>query len=82
MKIPNKQELQHRVFKNSLDIDFKDLMNLYEKYTAKPYAFLIINTTLASDNLSRFRKNLLEIIKKLIMTIIDDKITDEKFQYD
>ena len=35
-------------------------MNLYKKRSAKPYFFLVINTTLASDNYSRFRKNLLE----------------------
>ena len=43
--------------------------------------FLVIGDTLASDNPSRFRKNLLERIKILIMTI-DDKIRDEKVQYD
>ena len=39
-----------------------------------------MDTTLASDNHSRFRKNLLERISKLITTI-DDKIKDEKLQY-
>ena len=34
-------------------------MNLYKKYTEKPYSFLVIDVTLASDNASRFRKNLL-----------------------
>ena len=43
-------------------------MNLYKKCTAKTYYFLVIDTTLASDNSSRFRKNLLERIQKLIMT--------------
>ena len=32
-------------------------MNLYKKYTAKPYAFLVIDATLASNNPLRFRKN-------------------------
>ena len=35
-------------------------MNLYKRCTAKPYSFLVIDTTLALDNLSRVRKNLLE----------------------
>ena len=35
-------------------------MNLYKKCNAKSDSFLVINATLASDNLSRFRKNLLE----------------------
>ena len=55
-------------------------MNLYINCTSKPYSFLVINTTLASDDTSRFRKSLLERIQKLI-TPIDDKIKDEKLQY-
>ena len=38
------------------------LMNLNRKSTAKPYSFLVIDATLASDNLSRFRKNILDRI--------------------
>ena len=58
MKIPNKSNLI--AFNHSSDINFKDLMNLYKN--AKPYSFLGIDTTLASDNFSRFRINLLEKI--------------------
>ena len=39
------------------------------------------NATLASDNVLRFSKKLLEKIQKLIMKI-DDKIRDEKLQYE
>ena len=60
MKITGKQELQQIAFNYSSDIDFKDLMNLYKKCTAKPYSFLVIDATLASDNLLRSKKNLLE----------------------
>ena len=35
MKLPNKPELQQIVFNHSLDIEFKDFMNLYKKCTAK-----------------------------------------------
>ena len=42
---------------------------------------MVINTTLASNNPSRFRKNVLQRILKLVITI-DDKIRDEKLQYD
>ena len=80
MKIPNKKELQQIGFNHSSDIDFQDFMTLYKKCTAKPYSFLLINATLASDNSSCFRKNLLEGIQKLIMTI-DGKFKDEKLQY-
>ena len=37
-------------------------MNLYKNSTVEPYSFLDIDTTLASNNYSRFRKNLLETI--------------------
>ena len=61
-EIPSKQEPQKTVSNNSLDIDFKDFMNLYKKCTAKLYSFLVTVTTLASDNFLPFRKNLLERI--------------------
>ena len=35
-------------------------MNLHKKCTAEPYSFLVIHTTPASDNLLRFRDNLVE----------------------
>ena len=60
MKLPRKRELQQIAFSNSSDIDFQDFMNLYKKCTAKPYSFLVIDATLASDNSLRFRKNLSE----------------------
>ena len=54
MKIPNKRELQQIAFNHSSDIKFRDFMNLYKKCSTKPYYFFIIDTTLASDNSSRF----------------------------
>ena len=43
--------------------DFQVFMNLHKtKCTEKPYSFLVIDSTLASNNFSRFRKNLLERI--------------------
>ena len=59
MKTPNKSELQQIAFNHSSDIGFQDFMNLYKKCTAKPYSFLVIDITLALDNSSRFRKDLL-----------------------
>ena len=73
MKIPNKKELQQIASHHSLDIDFKDFMNLYRKCIAKPYSFLVIDATIALDNPLQLRKNLVERILKLITTI-DDKI--------
>ena len=63
MKIPNKRDLQQTAFNHSSDIDFKDSMNLYEKCTTKPYSLLVIDATLASDNLSHFRKSFRNNIK-------------------
>ena len=62
MKTPNKRELQQIPLNCLSDIAFQDFMNLYKKCTGKPHYFLVIDTTLASDNSSRFRKNLLERI--------------------
>ena len=50
MKIPNKKELQQIALNHSSDIDFKDFITAYKKYTAKPYSFLVNDTTLKSDN--------------------------------
>ena len=62
MKIASKRKLQQIEFNRSSDIDFQDLMNLYETCTAKPYSFLVIDATFASDNSLHFRKNFLEKI--------------------
>ena len=62
MKISNKGELQQISFNHLSDNDFKDFMNFSKKCTEKPYSFLSIDATLASDNFLRFRKNLLERI--------------------
>ena len=62
MKIPNKWELKQIASYISSDIHFNDFMNLYKRCTSKPYSFLVIHPTLASDSSSRFKKNLLERI--------------------
>ena len=49
-------------FNNLPNIEFTDFMNLYKKFTAKPYSFSVFDTTLASDNTLRFKKNILERI--------------------
>ena len=56
-------------------------MNLFKNCTAKLYSFLVIDTTLASDNPLSVRSNLLERILKLVMAV-NDKIIDEKLQCD
>ena len=52
MKIPKKQELQQIAFNHSSDIDFKDFMNRYKKCIVKQYCFLVIDATLASDQIT------------------------------
>ena len=59
MKIPNNRELQQVALNHSLDIDFKDFIKIYKKYTAEPYLLLVNDTTLPPDDPLRFRKNLL-----------------------
>ena len=63
MKIPNKPELEKIASHNSLDINFKEFMNIYRKFAAKPYTFWVIEGTLALDNPLCFRKNLRKSIK-------------------
>ena len=58
MKIPNERELQQIALNHSSDIDFKDFMNIYKKYTKESYSFFVNDTTLPSDDPLRFRKNL------------------------
>ena len=57
MNISNKRKLQQIAFNYSSDIELKES---FKKCTAKPHSFLVIDTTLVSDNPLRFRKNLLE----------------------
>ena len=58
MMIPNKRELQQIAINHSSDINTKDFINIYKKCSDKPYSFLVIDTTLPSNNPLRFRKNL------------------------
>ena len=59
MKIPSKRELQQIVLNHSSDIDFKDFIKIYKKYTKELYSFLVTDTTLPSNDPLKFRKNLL-----------------------
>ena len=58
MKILNKRELQQIAINHSSDIDTKDFIEIYRKCTDKPYSFLVIDSTLPSNNSLRFIKNL------------------------
>ena len=60
---------------------FKALWIFTKKCISKSYSFLVTDATLGSDNILSFWKNLLERIQKLI-TEINDKISDERLQYD
>ena len=61
MTIINKRELQQIAVSHLSDIDFKDFIKIYKKCTNIPFSFLVNDTTLASDNPLRFRKNLYNI---------------------
>ena len=50
MKIPNKRELQQIALNHSSDINFKEFMKIFKKYTAEPYSFLVNDTILLSNN--------------------------------
>ena len=63
-KILNKRELQQIAINHSSDTSTKDFDNIYRKCTSEPYSFLVNDTTLASNNPLRFRKNLFNIYNK------------------
>ena len=63
-KVLNKRELQQIAINHSSDISTKDFENIYRKCTAEPYSFLGNDTTLASSNPLRSRKNLFSIYNK------------------
>ena len=63
-KIPNRRERREIATNHSSDISTKDFTNIYRKCTVEPYSFFVNDTTLASDNPLRFRKNLFNIYNK------------------
>ena len=63
-KVTNKSELQQIAINHSSDISAKDFINIYRKFTVEAYLVFVNDTTLASDNPLRFRKNLFRIYNK------------------
>ena len=63
-KIPNKRQLQQTAINHSSDISTKDFTNICKECTAEPYSSLLNDTTLASNNPLRFRKELFNIYNK------------------
>ena len=57
MKIQNKKELQSIAQENCGDIDLKDFLTMYQKFTNDLYSSMIIDTTLPSRHSMRFTKN-------------------------
>ena len=54
-KLNNKRELQNIAINHSVDIDYRDFVNIYKNCTKEPYNFLTIDTTQPVDK--RFKKN-------------------------
>ena len=79
MKITNNWELQELTIIHSSDTKFDEFKRRYRKCTEEAYSFLVIDATLPLDNALRFRKNLLELVYRVI-TSIDGKIRDGKLQ--
>ena len=61
MKILNTRKHQQTASNDSSDINSKDFIKIYKKYTAEPYSFLVNDAMLALDNPLRFRKNIFNI---------------------
>ena len=62
-KITNKGE-HNQIAYHSSEINTKDFVNIYRKYTYEPYSFLLNYTTVPSNNRLNFRKNLFNIKRK------------------
>ena len=60
MKINNRRKLQNIAINNSADIDYKDLMKIYQECTKGPSNCLTIDTMLPASDRLRFRKNLFD----------------------
>ena len=60
MKIHFKRELQNIATNHSADIDYKDFMKIYRKFTREPYSFWTIDTVLPAVDLLRFRNFFLD----------------------
>ena len=60
-KTPNRRELQEIAINHSSEIDFEELKKIYKRCIIKPYSFSVKDATLPSDDLLRFRQNLLKI---------------------
>ena len=63
MKINNKRELQNIATNHSADIDYKDFLKIYRKYTRESYSFLTIDATLPASDSLKFRKKLFPYYK-------------------
>ena len=55
MKISNNRDIYQIAINHSSYINSKDFINIFKECTAKPYSFLVIDTTLTPDNPLRFR---------------------------
>ena len=58
--VVQKLQLQKLSLNHSSNVDFKHFAKNYEKYTAKPYSFLLNDITLPSNDTLRFRENLVD----------------------
>ena len=56
MKIHNKREVKNIDINHSADIEYKDFIKIYRKYTSESYFFLTVDTTLHAKNSLRFKK--------------------------
>ena len=62
LKKNNRRELKNIAFHHSEDIDYKDFVKIYKKWTKEPYNILTIDATLPAGDPLRFRKNLFETL--------------------
>ena len=76
MKINNRKKLQNIAINHSADIDYKDFLKIYRWCTKTYFNFLTIDTTLLANNPLKFRKNLFDSSKNILMdgdTMINER---------
>ena len=83
-KLNSKRELQNTAINHSVDIDYKDFVNIYRNCTKEPYNLLTIDTTQPVDK--RFKKNFNDPLQKMTINeqikILDNKIRSNQAQCD
>ena len=86
MKIYNKRKLQKITFNHLADIDHKDFMKIYKKFTSEPFYALNIDSIHYQLQIFKILKKSFRFFIKMILTdefkVLGEKIKANQAQYD